>query len=499
MTITAPVNEPDARLSSVAPRSCSSVANGSTRAPGPPSPRSTRPPSRRSATSPTAATKTSTGPSPPPARPSKGPGRTMTPSERGRTLWRLADLMEQHADELAELEALDNGKPFAIAKARGRRPGRRPVPLHGRLGHEDRGQHHSDLGALRPRCAVPRLHPSGAGRRRGPDHPLELPAPHGRLEARAVPDHRLHRRPQAGRADSRCPRCGWASWPSRPGCPTACSTSSPASVTPAPPWPPIPASTRSPSPARPRSGKLVVQAATGNLKKVSLELGGKAPVVVYDDADLDAAIAGVANAIFFNTGQCCTAGSRLYIEETVFDDVVAGVAEAARGIKVGNAFEADSQSSAPSSPPSSSPGSRLPRIRGQPTAPRPSSAAGGRATRVSSWSPRCSRTSPGHEGRPGGDLRPGGRRASLQAGRPSPWPRPTTPTTASPPPCSPGTSARRTRPPPPSRRARCGSTRTTSTTRPLPFGGYKESGWGREMGHEVLENYLETKTVIIGL
>ena len=59
-------------------------------------------------------------------------------------------------------------------------------------------------------------------------------------------------------------------------------------------------------------GKLIVQAAAGNLKKVSLELGGKSPAIVFPDADMDVAIRGTANAIFFNMGQCCTAGSRLF-------------------------------------------------------------------------------------------------------------------------------------------------------------------------------------------
>ena len=72
-------------------------------------------------------------------------------------------------------------------------------------------------------------------------------------------------------------------------------------------------------------GKLIVQAAAGNLKKVSLELGGKSPNVVFTDADLDVAIAGAASAIFFNHGQCCCAGSRLYVEEDIFDKVVDGV------------------------------------------------------------------------------------------------------------------------------------------------------------------------------
>src|SRR5438046_9617427 len=74
-------------------------------------------------------------------------------------------------------------------------------------------------------------------------------------------------------------------------------------------------------------GKLIVHAATGNLKKVSLELGGKSPNVVFKDADLETAIPGAAIAFFFNHGQCCCAGSRLYIEKSVYDRVVEGVAD----------------------------------------------------------------------------------------------------------------------------------------------------------------------------
>src|SRR5437016_10393831 len=88
-------------------------------------------------------------------------------------------------------------------------------------------------------------------------------------------------------------------------------------------------------------GKLLVQAAAGNLKKVTLELGGKSPNVVFADGDVDAAIAGASMAIFFNHGQCCCAGSRLYIEKEVFDDVVAGVAEEARKIKLGHGIDPD--------------------------------------------------------------------------------------------------------------------------------------------------------------
>ncbi len=82
-------------------------------------------------------------------------------------------------------------------------------------------------------------------------------------------------------------------------------------------------------------GKIIAKAATGNLKKVTLELGGKSPALVFPDADLDLAIPGTANAIFFNHGQCCCAGSRLYAHKKIFDKVVDGVASIASNIKVG--------------------------------------------------------------------------------------------------------------------------------------------------------------------
>jgi len=83
-------------------------------------------------------------------------------------------------------------------------------------------------------------------------------------------------------------------------------------------------------------GKLIVKAAAGNLKKVSLELGGKSPHIVFPDADLDAAAAAVASGIFFNQGQTCTAGSRLYAHVDCFDRVVEAVSAAARKLKVGD-------------------------------------------------------------------------------------------------------------------------------------------------------------------
>ena len=82
-------------------------------------------------------------------------------------------------------------------------------------------------------------------------------------------------------------------------------------------------------------GKKIVQAATGNLKKVSLELGGKSPNIIYADADLEAAVAGSVAAWMFNHGQCCVAGTRMFVQREIFDDFTQAVADAAAQAKIG--------------------------------------------------------------------------------------------------------------------------------------------------------------------
>ena len=90
-------------------------------------------------------------------------------------------------------------------------------------------------------------------------------------------------------------------------------------------------------------GKLIGKTAMNSLKRVSLELGGKSPVIVAADADVDVAVAGAANAIFFNSGQVCTAGSRLYVQDKLFDKVVEGVANVAKSMKLGPGYSPEAQ------------------------------------------------------------------------------------------------------------------------------------------------------------
>ena len=92
-----------------------------------------------------------------------------------------------------------------------------------------------------------------------------------------------------------------------------------------------------------QTGRAILDAAKGNLKRVSLELGGKSPTIVLPDADLDLAIPGVANGIFFNGGQVCIAGSRAYVHSSIYDRVIEGVTDYAQGLALGHGLDTATQ------------------------------------------------------------------------------------------------------------------------------------------------------------
>jgi len=255
----------------------------------------------------------------------------VSPSQRGRMLWKLADLIERDLEELAELESLDNGKPYAVARVA-------DLPLA---------------------VDMFRYMAGWATKLTGSTLPLSLP---GEYLSYTV-------REPVGVVGQIIP---WnfpllmAAWKLAPALAAGCTV-----VLKAAEQTPLTAlrlaeliqeaqipagvvnvltgfgeTAGAALAAHPdvdkvaftgstEVGKLIVHAAAGNLKKVSLELGGKSPAIILPDADLDIAISGAANAIFFNHGQCCCAGSRLYAHKAVYDRVVSGVAEIAGKIKVG--------------------------------------------------------------------------------------------------------------------------------------------------------------------
>jgi aldehyde dehydrogenase (NAD+) len=91
------------------------------------------------------------------------------------------------------------------------------------------------------------------------------------------------------------------------------------------------------------TGQKIVQASAGNLKRVSLELGGKSPDIVFADADLDAAVPGAGMAVFANSGQICSAGTRLFVEKRIYEEFTGRVAEFSRSLRVGNGANPETQ------------------------------------------------------------------------------------------------------------------------------------------------------------
>ena len=266
-----------------------------------------------------------------------GPWSKISPSERGRLIWKLADLLEKHAEEFAQLESLDNGKPLKIARVA-------DLPLA--IDHF-------------------RYYAGWATKIEGNTISLGL-AEQGKFHAYTV-------REPVGVVGQIIP---WnfpllmAAWKLAPALATGCTIIlKPAEQTPltalrlgelileagfpegvvniVPGYGETAGAALSAHPdvdkiaftGSTEIGKLILQAAAGNLKKVSLELGGKSPNVVLEDADVDAVIPGAASAIFFNQGQCCCAGSRLYVDKKIFDKVVDGVAQNASKIRVGPGFD----------------------------------------------------------------------------------------------------------------------------------------------------------------
>ena len=90
-------------------------------------------------------------------------------------------------------------------------------------------------------------------------------------------------------------------------------------------------------------GRLIGHAAVDNMARFTLELGGKSPLIVLDDADPAAAAQGAANGIFFHQGQVCTAGSRVYVQRGIFDKVVSQLALVAEGLRIGSGFDPQAQ------------------------------------------------------------------------------------------------------------------------------------------------------------
>jgi phenylacetaldehyde dehydrogenase len=254
----------------------------------------------------------------------------LTPSARGKLMWKLADLIERDLEELAELESVDNGKPYAVARVA-------DLPLAVDIFRYMAGWATKLTGTTLPWSTGEFLsytvrEPVGVVGQIIPwNFPLLMAAWKIAPALAAGCTVVLKAAEQTPMTALRL-----AELVQEAGIPagvvnilTGFGETAGAALAAHPNVDKV-AFTGSTE-----VGKLIVQAAAGNLKKVSLELGGKSPAIILPDADLDQAIAGAASAIFFNHGQCCCAGSRLFAHKSVYDKVVGGIADIAGKIKVG--------------------------------------------------------------------------------------------------------------------------------------------------------------------
>jgi acyl-CoA reductase-like NAD-dependent aldehyde dehydrogenase len=258
--------------------------------------------------------------------------RAMDAADRGTLLWRLADAIEAHSDELVRLEVTDNGKPLREAQIDLRtvvdsfryyagwttKLEGETIPVRGNVLNYTLREPVGVVGAITPWnfplvMATWKVAPALACGNTVVLKPAEQ-TPLTALELAAIaqevgfPAGVLNVVPGLGE------RAG-AALVKHPGVDKIAFTGSTA------------------------VGKQIMREAAESLKKVSLELGGKSPNIVFDDADVDAAVRGSFAAIYYNTGQCCTAGSRLLVHERVHDQVVDKLAERARKLVPGDPLD----------------------------------------------------------------------------------------------------------------------------------------------------------------
>lgn len=267
-----------------------------------------------------------------------GPWSKFSASERGKLLYRLADLIEEHSDELAALETLDNGKPLREArkadlplvvacyryfagwadKIHGK-----TIPVNGPFFCYTRHEPVGVVGAIIPwnfplLMQAWKLGPALAAgctvvMKPAEQTPLSALRVGELMQEAGFPPGVVNLVPGYG------PTAGQALARHMDVDKVAFTGST-------------------------EIGHLIMKyAAESNLKRVTLELGGKSPNIVFADAALDAALEGVYFGLFFNQGQCCCAGSRVFVEHKIYDDFVAKMTDKARTRRVGDPFAKDTQ------------------------------------------------------------------------------------------------------------------------------------------------------------
>ena len=274
----------------------------------------------------------------------QGVWRSMLPAEKAKILWKIGELIEQNIDELSELETLDQGKPLGVARWA-------EIP-----GAAEQFRYFAGLCSKLESSVIPSsIGYQPPGKRM---HSYTLSEPVG-VVAAITPWNSPLVLMAMKLAPAFCAGCSVVLKPAEDTSLTAirlgeiCIQAG------------LPAGVlnivtgyghevgqalaehndvdKVTFTGSTQTGRKILDAAKGNLKRVTLELGGKSPMIVMDDADLELAIPGIANAIFFNGGQVCVAGTRLYAHKSIADRLLEGVAEIAKGMKLGHGLDAETQ------------------------------------------------------------------------------------------------------------------------------------------------------------
>lgn len=262
-----------------------------------------------------------------------GPWRTMDARDRGALMYKLAELIEEEAEELAALETLDNGKPISDSRAAdiplvidclkyyagwADKIQGKTIPIRGDYFCYTRREPVGVVGQIIP-WNFPALMVAwkwGPALAAGctivmkPAEQTPLTCLRmARLAQRAgIPDGVINVVPGFG------PTAG-AALVEHPGVDKIAFT------------------------GEGTTARIIQKAAAASMKRLTFELGGKSPNVIFADADLDAAVQGAHFALYFNQGQCCCAGSRLFVEQKVYDEVVDRIADKNKSVKVGDPFD----------------------------------------------------------------------------------------------------------------------------------------------------------------
>ena len=258
----------------------------------------------------------------------------LSPADRATLLWRLGDMVTAHADELARLDALDNGKPLGEALAV-------DVPLTAGIFRYFAGLVQTVAGSVVPVSSGPfhtytRREPVGVVGAIVPwNFPLLMCA--YKLGPALAAGNAVVLKPaeqtplSALRLAELVEECGFP-----PGTVNVLTGDGPGCGAPLVAHADVDKVTFTGST---EVGREIAVTAGRRLAPASLELGGKSPNVVFADADLDSALGGAHGGIFFNQGQCCVAGSRLLIEESVFDEVVERLSGSAAALRLGHGLD----------------------------------------------------------------------------------------------------------------------------------------------------------------